>query len=68
LIKQIGKPDLVIFDKLDYIPLHKECAELLFQVITMCYENKSIVITTNLQFSQWNYVSGDPILIGAVID
>jgi DNA replication protein DnaC len=67
-MKQIEKLDLLVLDELGYIPLHKEGAELLFQVISMCYENKSIVITTNLQFGQWNHVFGDPILTEAVID
>lgn len=67
-IKQIEKLDLLVLDELGYIPLHKEGAELLFQVISMCYENKSLVITTNLQFGQWNHVFGDPILTEAVID
>ena len=62
------KLDLLILDELGYIPLNKEGAELLFQVISMCYETKSIVITTNLQFGQWNHVFGDPILTEAVID
>ncbi|WP_052401033.1 ATP-binding protein [Oceanobacillus jeddahense] len=64
LIKQLDRLDLLILD----IPLLKEGAELLFQVISMCYENKSLVITTNLQFGQWNHVLGDPILTEAVID
>lgn len=68
LMKQIEKLDLLVLDELGYIPLNKEGAELLFQVISMCYENKSIVITTNLQFGQWNHVFGDPILTEAVID
>lgn len=68
LMKQIEKLDLLILDELGYIPLNKEGAELLFQVISMCYENRSIVITTNLQFGQWNHVFGDPILTEAVID
>ncbi|MFD2628918.1 IS21-like element helper ATPase IstB [Oceanobacillus kapialis] len=68
LMKQIEKLDLLVLDELGYIPLHKEGAELLFQVISMCYENKSIIITTNLQFGQWNHVFGDPILTEAVID
>ncbi|MYL55888.1 AAA family ATPase [Pontibacillus yanchengensis] len=68
LLKQIKKLDLLVLDELGYIPLHKEGAELLFQVISMCYEDKSIVITTNLQFGQWNHVFGDPILTEAVID
>lgn len=68
LMKQIEKLDLLIIDELGYIPLHKQGAELLFQVISMCYENKSIIITTNLQFAEWNNVFGDPILTEAVID
>jgi len=68
LYKQIEKLDLLILDELGYIPLHKQGAELLFQVISMCYETKSIIITTNLQFGQWNHVFGDPILTEAVID
>ncbi|MED0742100.1 IS21-like element helper ATPase IstB [Aneurinibacillus aneurinilyticus] len=68
LFKQIEKLDVVILDELGYIPLHKQGAELLFQVISMCYETKSMIITTNLQFGQWNHVFGDPILTEAVID
>ncbi|GAA0504589.1 IS21-like element helper ATPase IstB [Salinibacillus aidingensis] len=68
LMKQIEKLDLLVLDELGYIPLHKEGAELVFQVISMCYETKSLVITTNLQFGQWNHVFGDPILTEAVID
>ncbi|RBP05322.1 DNA replication protein DnaC [Rossellomorea aquimaris] len=68
IMKQIEKLDLLVLDELGYIPLNKEGAELLFQVISMCYENKSIIITTSLQFGQWNHVFGDPILTEAVID
>jgi DNA replication protein DnaC len=68
LFKQIEKVDCLILDELGYIPLHKQGGELLFQVISMCYEAKSIIITTNLQFGQWNHVFGDPILTEAVID
>ncbi|GAB6507022.1 IS21-like element helper ATPase IstB [Bacillus cereus] len=66
--KQLEKVDLLILDELGYIPLHKSGAELLFQVISMCYERKSLIITTNLRFSEWNHVFGDPILTEAVID
>ncbi|MFD2446568.1 IS21-like element helper ATPase IstB [Bacillus sp. CGMCC 1.16607] len=66
--KQIEKLDLLILDELGYIPLHKQGAELLFQVISMCYEARSLIVTTNLQFGHWNHVFGDPILTEAVID
>lgn len=68
LFKKIEKLDLLILDELGYIPLHKHGAELLFQVISLCYEKRSIIITTNLQFGQWNHVFGDPILTEAVVD
>jgi DNA replication protein DnaC len=68
LFKQIEKLDMLILDELGYIPLHKQGAELLFQVITLCYEKRSLIITTNLQFGQWNHVFGDPILTEAVVD
>lgn len=68
LFKQIEKLDLLILDELGYIPLHKQGAELLFQVISLCYEKRSIIITTNLQFGEWNHVFGDPILTEAVVD
>lgn len=38
LMRQIEKLDLLILDELGYIPLHKEGAELLFQVISTCYK------------------------------
>ena len=67
-MKQLDKQHAIILDELGYIPLNKEGAELLFQVISMCYENKSLIITTNLQFGQWNHVFGDPVLTEAVIE
>jgi DNA replication protein DnaC len=62
------KLDLLILDELGYIPLYKQGTELLFQVISLCYERKSLIITTNLRFGEWNHVFGDPILTEAVID
>ena len=68
LFKKIEKLDMLILDELGYIPLHKQGAELLFQVISLCYEKRSIIITTNLQFGEWNHVFGDPVLTEAVVD
>jgi len=68
LYKQIESLDLLILDELGYVPLHKQGAELLFQVINLCYEKRSLIVTTNLQFGQWNHVFGDPILTEAFID
>ncbi len=51
-----------------YLPLTKEGAELLFQLISDWYEQKSIIITSNLEFSQWNRVFMDSRLTAALVD
>ena len=64
----LRKVDLMVIDEIGFVPLHREGAELLFQVISECYERKSLIITTNLEFSHWNGVFGDNRLTAALID
>ncbi|GHV49078.1 hypothetical protein FACS189499_09830 [Clostridia bacterium] len=63
----LRKVELLVLDELGFIPLHKEAAELLFQIVSECYEQKSLIITSNLEFSQWNTVFGDSKLTAALI-
>lgn len=62
------KVELMVIDEIGFVPLHKEAAELLFQVVSDCYERRSLIITSNLEFSQWNTVFGDNRLTAALID
>lgn len=64
----LKKVELIVIDEIGFVPLHKDAAELLFQVISDCYERKSLIITSNLEFSQWNTVFGDNRLTAALID
>lgn len=64
----LKKTELIVIDEVGFVPLHKDAAELLFQVISDCYERKSLIITSNLEFSQWNSVFGDNRLTAALID
>lgn len=64
----LRKAELLVIDEIDFVPLHKDAAELLFQVISDYYERKSLIITSNLEFSQWNTVFGDNRLTEALID
>lgn len=64
----LKKIELIVIDEIGFVPLHKDAAELLFQVISDCYERKSLIITSNLEFSQWNTVFGDNRLTAALID
>lgn len=67
-MKQIEKADLLICDEWGYVPFEKEGAQLLFQVISECYEKRSVIITTNLEFSKWNGIFYDEKLTSAIID
>ena len=68
LLKDIAKARLIIIDELGYVPLDQEGARLLFQAMSDCYEKRSLVITTNIEFSKWGVVFGDDKLASAVID
>lgn len=57
--ENLKRVELIVVDEIGFVPLHKESAELLFQVISDCYERRSLIITSNLEFSQWNTVFGD---------
>lgn len=67
-MKMLGKLDLLILDELGFVPLHRDGAELLFNVVASCYERSSVIVTSNLQFSEWNTVLGDNRLTAALID
>lgn len=67
-MRQVEKTDLLICDEWGYIPFEKEGSQLLFQIISECYEKISIIITTNLEFSKWNGIFYDEKLTSAIID
>ena len=56
--KQLTSQNLLIIDELGFVPLSKSGAELLFEVISQCYESGSIIITSNLPFDKWTEVFG----------
>jgi DNA replication protein DnaC len=61
--------DLILVDELGYLPLDKTGAEHLFGFFSRCYEQTSLIITTNLPFSQWPQTfAGDERLAGALVD
>lgn len=68
LLKRLGKLDLLICDEWGYLPFDAEGSQLLFQVIADCYEKRSLIITTNIEFSKWNGIFYDDQLTAALID
>ena len=68
LIKNYAKYKLLIIDELGYLPINKEDSKLFFQLIDRRYEKFSTIITTNINFSQWDEIFGDVIIANAIID
>ncbi len=68
-LKKYLRPKLIILDELGYLPIDKNGADLLFQVISTRYEKGSIIITTNRVFKEWAKIfNNDSTLTSALLD
>lgn len=68
VLKQILKADLLIIDEWGYVPIDKQGAQLLFRIVSDSYERRSLIITTNLEFSRWGSIFTDDQMAAAMID
>ena len=68
-LKKYLKPTLLIMDELGYLPIDKNGADLLFQIISGRYERGAIIITTNRVFKEWAEIfNNDSTLTSALLD
>lgn len=67
-LRAYGRLDLLAIDEVGYLGYDAHAADLLFQVVSRRYEQKSIVITTNLPFKQWDTVFPNAACAVALID
>lgn len=67
-IKWFCRYRLLIIDELGYEKMDPDTANLFFNLISKRYEKSSTIITTNLAFSKWPDVFGEPVLTNALLD
>ena len=68
LEKSLSKIDLLIIDELSYLTFNRYQSEMLFQIISERSERASVIISTNLEFSQWTQLFENEMLLAALID
>lgn len=68
-LKKYTKPALLILDELGYLPIDKAGADLLFQIISLRYEQGALIITSNRAFKDWPEIfNNDSTLTSAILD
>lgn len=67
-IKHYAKPKVLCIDEVGYLSYDQRSADLLFQVVSRRYERKSIIVTTNLSFSEWDTVFPGATSVVSLVD
>lgn len=67
-LKHLNRYKLLIIDEIGYLPIDKEDANLFFQLIDMRYEKRSTILTTNINFSDWDKVFYDAVVADAILN
>jgi len=68
MLKRLDQFDVVILDDIGYVQQDRDEMELLFTFLAERYERRSVMITSNLVFSDWDKIFKDPMTTAAAID
>ncbi len=66
-LKHFTKYKCLIIDEIGYLPINEVEAKLFFQLIDKRYEKRATIITTNIEFSKWGEIFGDPVIANAIL-
>jgi len=67
-LKHYARPSLLCIDELGYLSYDNHAADLLYEVINRRYERRSVVVTTNRSFKEWNDVFPNATCIATLLD
>ncbi len=67
-LRRLDRFEAVIIDDIGYVQQEREEVEVLFTFLAERYERRSVLITSNLVFSQWDKIFKDPMTTAAAID
>lgn len=67
-MRSLLRNDLIILDEVGYLTLGKAASDHLFQLASKAYENVALVVTSNLDFSEWGTLFASPSTAAAVLD
>ena len=67
-LRHYARPDLLLIDEVGYLSYYNRHADLLFELISRRYQNKSTVVTTNKSFGQWHEVFPNASCVVSLID
>lgn len=68
MLKRLDRYDLLVIDDLGYVKKSEAETSVLFELIAHRYERKSLLITANQPFSQWNAIFADDMMTVAAVD
>lgn len=67
-LRRLDRFDVIVLDDIGYVQQDREEMEVLFTLLAERYERRSVMITSNLVFSQWDKIFKDAMTTAAAID
>ncbi len=68
VLRRYARYELLIIDEIGYLPIERQEADLIFQLLNMRYEKRSTIFTTNIALSGWGELFKSPETAAAILD